>query len=275
MADSKGAPVSTPGSTCFKEAVCIDAGRIYDSCSDKDCLEDLQVYFCDTVQPLVDAATSVKCRCVEVLNVLMDVESVPFNRGFYSVDMTFYFLVKLDVYSSPMCPPCAIEGIACFNKKVILYGSEGNVRVFSSDSSQMNGCGCGAAAPTNLPKASVQVVDPIILNCKLCECPANCCDCIAIPQPICCRFDGNFNCVSPGKTVFITLGVFSIVQIERHVQMLIPAYDFCIPDKECVSSGSDDPCELFKRVKFPTNEFFPPRLADLDDENLPTNSCGC
>ena len=24
----------------FKEAVCIDAGRIYDSCSDKDCLED-------------------------------------------------------------------------------------------------------------------------------------------------------------------------------------------------------------------------------------------
>ena len=31
--------------TAFKEAVCIDAGRVYDSCSDKDCLEDLQVYF--------------------------------------------------------------------------------------------------------------------------------------------------------------------------------------------------------------------------------------
>ena len=30
---------------CFKEAVCIDAGRIYDSCGDKDCLEDLRVYF--------------------------------------------------------------------------------------------------------------------------------------------------------------------------------------------------------------------------------------
>ena len=29
----------------IKEAVCIDGLRIYDSCSDKDCLEDLRVYF--------------------------------------------------------------------------------------------------------------------------------------------------------------------------------------------------------------------------------------
>ena len=29
---------------CFKEAVCIDAGRVYDSCCDRDCLEDLRVY---------------------------------------------------------------------------------------------------------------------------------------------------------------------------------------------------------------------------------------
>ena len=40
--------VIRPGDTsCFKEAVCIDAERIYDSCSDKDCLEDLQVFFSD------------------------------------------------------------------------------------------------------------------------------------------------------------------------------------------------------------------------------------
>ena len=24
-----------------KEAVCVDAGRVYDSCSDKDCIEDI------------------------------------------------------------------------------------------------------------------------------------------------------------------------------------------------------------------------------------------
>ena len=36
MADSKFASQQNYGSNTFKEAVCINAGRIYDSCSDKD-----------------------------------------------------------------------------------------------------------------------------------------------------------------------------------------------------------------------------------------------
>ena len=63
--------------------------------------------------------------------------------------------------------------------------------------------------------------------------------------------------------------MFSIVQLQRDVQMMIPVYDFCLPDKECTagSCGStEDPCELFRRIKFPVNEFFPPRLAELDCE---------
>ena len=31
----------------FKEAVTIEAQRIFDSCSDRDCLEDLEVSFAD------------------------------------------------------------------------------------------------------------------------------------------------------------------------------------------------------------------------------------
>ena len=60
--------------TCFKEAVCIDAERIYDSCSDKDCLEDLQVFFSDKTQPIIDKAASIKCKKVKVINVCVDVE---------------------------------------------------------------------------------------------------------------------------------------------------------------------------------------------------------
>ena len=37
MAEQKVAPVTATGSNCFKEAVCIDAGRIYDSCTERDC----------------------------------------------------------------------------------------------------------------------------------------------------------------------------------------------------------------------------------------------
>lgn len=55
-------------------------------------------------------------------------------------------------------------------------------------------------------------------------------------------------------SVYATIGIFTIVQIERNVQMLIPAYDFCIPEKECVTT-SDNPCEMFNRLEFPTNEF--------------------
>ncbi|MEG2429651.1 MAG: hypothetical protein RSA99_04635, partial [Oscillospiraceae bacterium] len=65
----------------------------------------------------------------------------------------------------------------------------------------------------------------------------------------------------------ISIGLFSIVQLERTVQMMIPVYDFCIPEKECVST-TDDPCEMFKKIKFPVNDFFPPKLCDV-----PKNDC--
>lgn len=42
-------PSVRPGAN-FKEAVCIDTNRVYDSVSDKNCLEDLQVTFPDDVQ---------------------------------------------------------------------------------------------------------------------------------------------------------------------------------------------------------------------------------
>ncbi len=71
------------------------------------------------------------------------------------------------------------------------------------------------------------------------------------------------------SNVYVTIGLFTIVQIVRSVQMLIPAYDFCVPEKECVTT-SDNPCELFRRIDFPTNEFFPPRATDLPD-----SGCGC
>ena len=264
---------------CFKEAVCVNAASVYDSCSDKDCLEDLQVYFTDLQQPVIDAAMNVKCRKVEVLNVFLDVEPVPFNKGFYSVDMTFFFKVHIDAYSAPLSCPTPCVGLAIFSKKVILYGSEGGVKVYSSDScGSCTNCDCdpcSANLPTNTPKASVQVVDPICLSSKFCDYCPDCCSCATntvVPRGISDDFDGEFGVVVPAKAVYITIGLFSICQIERSVQMMIPVYDFCIPDKECVTA-TDDPCELFKRIKFPVNEFFPPRLNDIEcrDELSPAD----
>ncbi len=254
---------------CFKEAVCINANKIFDSCSDKDCVTDLQVYFTETTQLIVDSSVTVKCRSVEIINVYLDVEPVPFNRGFYSVDMTFFFDVKLNAYASPVAPPVAVHGFASFCKKVILYGSEGNVKVFDSNTSIFSADAIDCPV-TNRPRASVQVVDPICLSCKLIE-PCDCC-CempVTVPPAIANRYDGAF-ASAPGKIVSITLGMFSIVQLERPVQLLIPCYDYCIPDKECPTT-TDSPCEMFRRIKFPIDQFFPPRLDECECDEPATD----
>ena len=234
---------------CFKEAVCIDTHRIYDSVCDKNCLEDLQVAFSDEYQPVINNAIGVKLRSVEVFNVYLDVEPVPFNRGFYAVDITFFFLVKLNAQMPNMTQTVPVVGITTFTRKIILYGSEGNVKVFCSDNNCQNG------HIKNQPLACLQVSDPVALACRLSEgCGCGCDCCCNIPQEICSCFKGNFGVCQPEKQVYITIGIFIIVQMERQVQMLIPTYDFCIPNKEPETPTTGDPCELFKKIKFPTND---------------------
>lgn len=265
----------------IREAVCIDTNRVYDSCADKDCLADLRVYFPPQYQQVIDHSTNVRCRGCEILNVFIEVEKVPFNRGFYSVDITFFFKVTLDAYSVATAPPVSVCGFTTFAKKCILYGSEGNVKVYSSefradeDDRQI--------IPTNTnPRAKIQVVDPICLDARLCR-PCDCCDCLGdacIPVPSCVRrafsdeFPDDFGHRPCERTVAVTIGIFTIIQLERDVQMLIPAYDFCIPDKEC-SCDTDDPCEAFRKIHFPVDEFFPPKADNICEASANTPTCGC
>ncbi|WMJ23440.1 hypothetical protein RBG61_01880 [Paludicola sp. MB14-C6] len=226
-------------------------------------MEDLQVYFTPINQAIIDQAIGVKVRCVKVYTVQMAVEPVPFNKGFYSVDMKFYFLVKLDCMRAGQTCPDAVEGISVFCKKVILYGSEGSVNTFTSDVVTTNGSTCGfSCCDENAPRASVSVVNPICLACNLCDAP-NCLKQVTFncPKEVEDLFDDEFNTYNPIKVVYISIGLFSIVQLQRSIQMMVPAYDFCIPNKECVATN-DDPCEIFKKIKFPVNEFFPPKLGE-------------
>ncbi len=247
---------------CGKEAVCIDAMRIYDSCSDKDCLEDMRVLFAPSQQELVDIATNARIRDVDVITVYLDLQPIPFNKGFYSVDMTFFFDVKLDLFGGPSSCPTTVNGVAIFNKKVVLYGSEGNVKMFASGE-----CTDDADLQDSrvLPKATVQVAEPVALSAKLCDRPLMTCEPYCrIPDCICRRYGGEFETHPQRNYVYVTIGLFIIVQMVRNVQMLIPAYDFCVPEKECVTS-TDNPCDLFRRIDFPVGEFFPPRATDLGD----------
>lgn len=242
----------------IKEAVCINASRIYDSCSDKDCLEDLPVLLTKSGQCMVDKAVNVRLEDANVCDVAVSLQPVPFHKGFYAVDMTFYFDVCLDVYMAPNAMPMQVKGLSVFSKRAVLFGSDGGVKIFSSD--------CGGTSdnsPTrNCPKAVVQVAEPIPLSARIAEhkhCPPM--PPCRIPECIVRRYGGEFVSGESEKEVLVSIGMFTIVQLERNVQMLIPAYDFCIPHKECVST-SENPCELFSSIDFPTNEFFPGNMRN-------------
>ena len=52
MSDFNGKP--------FKEAMCIEAMRVFDSCSSQDCLEDLAFTFSEADQTVINAAAYIK-----------------------------------------------------------------------------------------------------------------------------------------------------------------------------------------------------------------------
>lgn len=113
------------------DSVCIHTRKIYDSCRDKECIENIRVYLTECGQNVVDRSINVKCRKAEIIWVYSDVEPVPFNRGYYSVDLKFFFKITLDVFTG-VSRPTVVEGVATFDKKVILFGSEGNSKTFMS-----------------------------------------------------------------------------------------------------------------------------------------------
>lgn len=124
----------------------------------------------------------------------------------------------------------------------------------------------------------VEAVDPIILSMKLVEgCDNNscgcCCDPSDIPTCITSCFPGELSMGGEGKRVYVTLGQFSMIRLERDSQLLIPAYDYCIPNKECTGGSEEDPCALFRKVQFPTEEFFPPNTVSPPEGYQEAKNC--
>ena len=147
-------PVSGLRDNC--EAVCIHTKKIFDSCRDKDCIEDLRFYPTACGQDVLNRAQTVKGGKAELLYTYIDVEPVAFNRGFYTVDMRFFYRVTLNAYCS--CPrPVEVEGLCVFDKRAILFGSEGNAKIFSSEL-RTGEPDLQLTSRSNLPIAVVEII---------------------------------------------------------------------------------------------------------------------
>ncbi len=266
---------NTPDSGC--NTVCIDAARIYDSCGAKDCLSDLPLMFTQKDQCLIEEACSVRINRASVITSTVEVEPVAFHRGFYSVDMVFYFAVNLDVYPVSGAIPTTVNGLAMYGKRVVLYGSDGCVKTFSSDAPVVcdtKDIDCSCVCTNTLPKATVQISDPMALSAKLKKCEKT----ISMPCgniPDCVTEYFGCELVPPEtRQVIVTIGIFTITQLQRNVQLTIPSYEFCVPRKEC-AARTDDPCEVFSKIEFPTDSFFPPNVGDCDKKCGKSCECDC
>lgn len=268
-------------SNSFREAVCIHTKKICDACIDKDCIEDLRVYLTKDSQATLDCATNAKPRSAELLHVALDVQPVQFTRGHFSVDITYYYRILADAIVGGT-RPCTVCGLAVFSKRVILAAGESNAKIFTSRL-----CDCPeqhTMMTCNRPEAIVEVVDPMILASKVvdvCNCCRTDCEIIDLPHSICSCFDNELVLGGEAKRLYVTIGQFSIVRLERDTQLLIPAYDYCIPKKDCsaISGTSDeDPCEMFSRIQFPITSFFPPcgeKGAFSPVGSVAGTGCGC
>lgn len=252
----------------IREAVCVQVEKIYDSCREKDCIENIRVMFRDLTdeqREAINNAMNVKLREVVLKDVITDIEEVPFKRGFYTVDVKYIMTVNLDFFVREENTICVvpITGGITFNKKVILFGSEGNIKIFKShfEGDQSNRPIRTSLQQDNLPIAKIEVADPIALNAqirgildKFFEDNNECC---------CDNDESDETRQLPLRRVYVTVGIFSIIKLIRYVQLLIPAFDFCYPNKECVSSTDENPCEIFDNIEFPYNEFYPPQIFDF------------
>lgn len=256
--------------------VCIDTYRVLDSCRDRDCFEDARVYLTDFGQEIIDRTTTVRAKDACIVWAFIGIEPVQFNRGFYQVVIRFYIKIRCEAC---VCPGKSQEfdGIAIVEKKVILFGSEGSVNIFRS-SNNNNFCpefvdNCDRT--NNMPVAVCEVADPIILGLKVVEpgCRAHFCCCDEIPQNVCNAVSGNLVDGRNGNVLLVTIGLFSVIRLERPAQYLINATEYSVPDKECVSAEADDPCKLFKNMAFPVSEFYPPSLSDNFLDNRGGGCC--
>lgn len=241
--------------------VCIDTTRILDACRDRDCFENVRVYLTACAEETLAASTNLRTKSARILWAYVGVNEVPFNTGFYQVTVRYYIEVCFEACVG-IGRSQTFTGLAVVEKDVVLYGGEGNITSYSSDGAA-GYCDTvnGSRVSNNLPVATVETVEPIILGTKVVECGCQSqgcgiCDFCDLPENVRCCINGELVSGSDYPQIQVSIGIFSVIRIVRPAQLLVSATDYSVPDKECMqATNNDDPCDLFRTIAFPTSRF--------------------
>ncbi len=257
------------------ETICIDTYRVLDSCRDRDCYEDVRIYLDGNGQGIIDTTCTIRAIEATVVSVGIGIHEIPFNNGFFQLDLRYYILLNFEACTSGTPRLQTFRGIAVLDKKVVLWGGEENVSIFRSTENNTF-CDNTADLVSNAPIGVVETVSPIVLGTKVVDCSmrCGCCHvgCETIPEDIADLLDGELVDPDEGNQLFISLGIFSVIRLERPGQYLINATPYSVPDKECVPTDENDPCSLFRTMAFPVEEFTPNGITHTTDHH--THNCG-
>ena len=259
----------------ISDAFCIETQRIFDSCRSQECIENARIFVTEEGQKALDGADSIQLKSVKVLWTKIRTEEMPFHKGYFRIHIRYFFYCILD------CCNCLgvgreIAGLCTWEKRALLYGGEGNTSIFVSDL-QTDPCmpDFGTLCTAwNRPRAVVETAEPIALALEIGTGTEKKDGFFAekLPDAIQSVFGGPFAApCGQSKVCYLTLGLFSIVRLERPAQLVIPACDFCLPETCCEEEmPCHDPCALFRSMRFPVDEFCPapPMFSPLSAEIL-------
>ena len=114
---------------------------------------------------------------------------------------------------------------------------------------------------------------------EICECKHQDELTLQIPHDVLALFDDELVLSGERRRIYVTLGQFSIIRLERDAQLIVPVLDYAIPTKECCDTPgcTEDPCEMFSRIPFPTAQFSSTGCDGGADtaNNTGYTTCGC
>jgi hypothetical protein len=222
------------------------ASRIIDSTYCRECADNLQLLFTAADQAIVDSSISVKGAACRISDVLFNVAPFSATPGCCRVEATYLFDVTLECCPAGGGTPLTVTGYCNFASQVLLRGGDSGVSTFTS----------AGLRSTSLPDATCQATEPVLVSA--CLAPACESQGTGYGTPLCNADAGLVRPTLGQNTVFCSVGVFSILSLERTEPLQVPSYGYAAPLRSSRQTDPDEePCAVFNRLSFPIGRFFP------------------
>jgi len=231
----------------------IIAHKIYDSCRQQDCLtvneigparaaEDVyidgeKIEEGEIIIPPKDAASVTIDDLVIKKIIIVDKKPCPFKKGFWDIRVRYEFEYVITFRKSDGDTILCVKAKSTYNKKVTLFGSVGDELVTGTDLFKHVGEGIVFRA------------EPFIWVEG---------NAVALAAEI--RYEHHHH--HRPKDVAVTIGLFTIIELFRIVNLRVESRGFNIP-RECDHIDPTNPCEFFDALDFPMDIFAPPQRHEF------------